>query len=281
MIYVDVDQAAQYRLSEQKHSTPFPKSGASVQPPAHKLQAKRSSNALRRRVKEGLFMPTASTDEFGCEDGDSCSEVLYLLCPHSVYKEEGQLSSSTLHSQIEDPIRHEEDPERSFDVFRTAVQALLKQHFESETLTCEVSSHDWRKGGSKFVANIVEEADEIEELEEGSIACCSKFGATGPSQRAGGRKGSDDVSFGGWRSDDTGAAGEEDKDRASDGRERPAAVGERVLKLIGEDRTLAREADERNLIAATKQEITKKKDPNTEMENAAAIEKNRIERARV
>ncbi|KAK2954476.1 hypothetical protein BLNAU_10644 [Blattamonas nauphoetae] len=268
MIYVDVDQAAHSLRTEAFHT--FPEEWCE-QPPAHKLQAKRSSNALRRRVKEGLFMPTASTDEFGCEDGDSCSEVLYLLCPHSVYKEEGQLSSSTLHSQIEDPIRHEEDPERSFDVFRTAVQALLKQHFESETLTCEVSSHDWRKGGSKFVANIVEEADEIEELEEGY----------GPSQRAGGRKGSDDVSFGGWRSDDTGAAGEEDKDRASDGRERPAAVGERVLKLIGEDRTLAREADERNLIAATKQEITKKKDPNTEMENAAAIEKNRIERARV
>ncbi|KAK2949463.1 hypothetical protein BLNAU_15659 [Blattamonas nauphoetae] len=53
------------------------------------------------------------------------------------------------------------------------------------------------------------------------------------------------------------------------------------IKLIGEDKTLVREAGERILIAATKQEKTKKNDPNTEMENAAAVEKNRIEQARV
>ncbi|KAK2952211.1 hypothetical protein BLNAU_12770 [Blattamonas nauphoetae] len=184
------------------------------QPPVHQLESKRSSNALRRSAKEGLFIPIASTDEFG----------------------RGQLSGSTLHSQIE----------------------------------------DWRKGGSKFVAKIVEEADEIEELDEGSITCCSKlwydkeYARKQRSISTGGRK----------ERQRRRAAGEEDKDRAADGRERPAAVGERVLKLIGEDRTLAREADERILITATKQAITKKKDPNTEMENAAAIEKNRIERVR-
>ncbi|KAK2954340.1 hypothetical protein BLNAU_10672 [Blattamonas nauphoetae] len=208
------------------------------QPPVHQLESKRSSNALRRSAKEGLFIPIASTDEFGCEDGDSCSEVLHLFCPHSVYKEEGQLSGSTLHSQIE----------------------------------------DWRKGGSKFVAKIVEEADEIEELDEGKYHVLFEVvvrqrvrpkTAVHLNGRAEGKAATT------YR-----AAGEEDKDRAADGRERPAAVGERVLKLIGEDRTLAREADERILITATKQAITKKKDPNTEMENAAAIEKNRIERVR-
>ncbi|KAK2959314.1 hypothetical protein BLNAU_5623 [Blattamonas nauphoetae] len=151
--------------------------------------------------------------------------------------EEGQLSGSTLHSQIE----------------------------------------DWRKGGSKFVAKIVEEADEIEELDEGKYHVLFEVvvrqrvrpkTAVHLNGRAEGKAATT------YR-----AAGEEDKDRAADGRERPAAVGERVLKLIGEDRTLAREADERILITATKQAITKKKDPNTEMENAAAIEKNRIERA--
>ncbi|KAK2952489.1 putative 3'5'-cyclic nucleotide phosphodiesterase [Blattamonas nauphoetae] len=208
------------------------------QPPALqfnpiRLQSKQSSNALRRRAKEGLFIPTASTDEFGFEDADSCSEALHLLYPHSVYKEEGQMSSSTLHSQIEDPlfrispflartevkfnkppfivpsnhpdryqrlvvsgpkakkrasdapslverlstfvqwqtkkkhnlshpIRNEEDAERSFDVFRSALQTLLKQHFQHETLSSEISSQDWRKGESKFVANFVENAVQTE-----------------------------------------------------------------------------------------------------------------------
>ncbi|KAK2944652.1 hypothetical protein BLNAU_20451 [Blattamonas nauphoetae] len=49
------------------------------------------------------------------------------------------------------------------------------------------------------------------------------------------------------------------------------------IKLIGEDKTLVREAGERILIAATKQEKTKKNDPNTEMENAAAAQEEEYE----
>ncbi|KAK2961242.1 hypothetical protein BLNAU_3688 [Blattamonas nauphoetae] len=49
------------------------------------------------------------------------------------------------------------------------------------------------------------------------------------------------------------------------------------IKLIGEDKTLVREAGERILIAATKQEKTKKNDPNTEMENAAAAQEDEYE----
>ncbi|KAK2943134.1 hypothetical protein BLNAU_21961 [Blattamonas nauphoetae] len=149
--------------------------------------------------------------------------------------------------------------------------------------------------GPSYRASGSEDSDDAGRWEEGQSGHCSvRFGCcpeVSSEQETTDRAG-------------TGAAGEEDLDRTADRRDHPAAVGvanerdrtndkakadlrdlrmalittkECGIKLIGEDKTLVREAGERILIAATKQEKTKKNDPNTEMENAAAAQEEEYE----